>query len=371
LADVVTELCDALSWRTQAFGERVARRAVEIVANDLPAVIDLVAEKTGARARADAVLVQLHALPAQSYVRILVAPETSRRLYAAHKDPSPTFFDLVDSWCLAERLRLGDSIRLEEITWTALGDAWWTPGDAPRAHQAIRLVDRIVADFDSPWTYRSASSVPDPREDWQEGAPFTVDERGSLSNAFSVALHRVGAASLEAQALIINLTRSLVVLSRIDPGRPFSSQSQRAVPGRTTLIFHRSFARDARLERNIAVIADALIHEAIHSGIYWLEIDEPLFFGDGPNGSLRLCSPWTGRALPPQTFVHACFVWAGLKQFWSRPATSLIFGEAETEHHLTRATADPAAIRATLEPIWNELNPTIRCALENTSTGLG
>jgi len=98
LADLVTEIGDALRWRSQAFGERIARRAVEIIATDLPATIDLVAARTGARASADAVLAALDALPAESYLRRLIPLDTSRPLSVAGKDPSAAFCGLLTSW---------------------------------------------------------------------------------------------------------------------------------------------------------------------------------------------------------------------------------------------------------------------------------
>ena len=365
MADEVDELDDALSWRNAAFSQRIVRRAVEIMAGDFPSVIDLVGRATGSVDRAHALLNSLADLPSESYLRILLAPETSRRTYAAHKHPSPTFLLLFESWCTAEELRLGRDKMIAEPVWTALGDACWSPGGRRLTLEAARVSDKIVADFDSPWRYRSAASVADPLEDWREGPPFEPTMRSWLVSALERSINRIAGTSLDAHLLLLNVTRSIVLVSRTDPLRPFSSQSQRAVPGRTMLVFDSSLPHtEPPGDLGTARLADALIHEAIHSALDWWEIDVPLFPGDEPDATLRICSPWTGKQLPAQTFIHACFVWAGLRRFWSRPAAPLMFGAVASEHHRARACATVRDVKTALVPIWNNINPTIQnCSL--------
>jgi hypothetical protein len=367
LADAVAELDDALCWRTSAFSARIARRSIEIMANDLPAVVELVGRELGVPDRAASVLAALKELPTQSAMRILVAPETSRRVYMARKHPSHAFLSIVESWCLAERLRIGHATDPSETVWTALGDTCWTPGESPRVQEAFLVAGRIVADFDSPWRYRTAPSVADQLEDWTEGPPLELDERSRLTSALERSLQRIAGVSLDAASLILDITRSIVLVSRTDPNRPFSSQSQRTVPGRILLAFHSPLAfGEENPAFELARLADALLHEAIHSAIYWWEIDEPLFVREGLFAQVCLRSPWTGRLLPAQTFVHACFVWAGLRRFWSRAAAGVMFGEPVSEHYRDRARADAGAVRAALACVWNDISPTIQRALETT-----
>jgi len=64
-------------------------------------------------------------------------------------------------------------------------------------------------------------------------------------------------------------------------------------------------------------IADALIHEAIHALIYKIELTDSLYLDDSlEHESFTAVSPWSGRTLPLHSFVHACFVWFGLWNFW-------------------------------------------------------
>lgn len=68
------------------------------------------------------------------------------------------------------------------------------------------------------------------------------------------------------------------------------------------------------------IVADHLIHEAIHSGLYQLELEFPFYSDQAAADQIRLASPWTGRQLLLHSFIHACFVWFGLWSFWRRCA---------------------------------------------------
>src|SRR5262249_51245658 len=67
-------------------------------------------------------------------------------------------------------------------------------------------------------------------------------------------------------------------------------------------------------------LADALVHESIHSFLFMLEeiVGE---FVSAPSEleDIRIRSPWTGSELRLDSYVHACLVWYGLYWLWSRP----------------------------------------------------
>jgi hypothetical protein len=67
---------------------------------------------------------------------------------------------------------------------------------------------------------------------------------------------------------------------------------------------------------NVPSVADAVLHEAIHSVIYKLELLHELYEDDDTAHRLTVVSPWSGRSLKLHSFVHACFVWFGLYNFW-------------------------------------------------------
>jgi hypothetical protein len=78
-------------------------------------------------------------------------------------------------------------------------------------------------------------------------------------------------------------------------------------------------------------LADALVHEAIHSALYFFEATKHPLLTCQPPAHLRLQSPWTGRQLSLDSYVHACFVWFGLAHLWKQMMSSTDeLGEAAT-----------------------------------------
>jgi HEXXH motif-containing protein len=61
-------------------------------------------------------------------------------------------------------------------------------------------------------------------------------------------------------------------------------------------------------------LANALVHEAIHSLLYMVELMEPFYVFE--DRAFEVASPWTGNLLSLRSYVHACFVWFGLWNFW-------------------------------------------------------
>jgi hypothetical protein len=69
----------------------------------------------------------------------------------------------------------------------------------------------------------------------------------------------------------------------------------------------------------VEALADAIVHEAVHTAIYlWEHRYEPLIHKD--DSSTLIPSPWTGNPLSKDNLIQAIFVWAGLLRFWSLPA---------------------------------------------------
>ena len=80
---------------------------------------------------------------------------------------------------------------------------------------------------------------------------------------------------------------------------------------------------------NEKVLADAIVHEAIHGIIYRFEsFGERLLRGDKA-GCLQVSSPWTGAHLNVESFAQACFVWFGLYHFWKSASRGESCGFAE------------------------------------------
>ena len=86
-------------------------------------------------------------------------------------------------------------------------------------------------------------------------------------------------------------------------------------------------------------IADSLVHEAIHSFIYVVEEEQPFIPDRAAAETVKLISPWSGRALELHAFLHACFVWFGMWQFWRRALGSGVFPEARARRWMARSRA--------------------------------
>jgi len=69
---------------------------------------------------------------------------------------------------------------------------------------------------------------------------------------------------------------------------------------------------------NVAKLSNAIVHEAIHSLIYKLELQHALYSDNDAPEKCTAVSPWSGRTLKLHSFVHACFVWFGLWCFWNK-----------------------------------------------------
>ena len=78
-------------------------------------------------------------------------------------------------------------------------------------------------------------------------------------------------------------------------------------------------------------------------------------------------SPWTGRALPVCTLLHACFVWYGLFFFWGQVMCSSHAPAEEARRGIARASAGFMK-----GPILDQLGPErIGCIRQEVPSGPG
>jgi HEXXH motif-containing protein len=148
-----------------------------------------------------------------------------------------------------------------------------------------------------------------------------IDQLGQAQRGIAVVSGGIGAFT----------TQFIKVLVLQQDGEPsYSAYSTQQYPGRAVM-------RNPQLV-DVALIAESIVHEAIHSLLYMLIQSYPWgiedsSFEDGP----KVTSPWTGRILPLSTFLHACFVWYGLLHFWSRALTTAAFPALRIRGRLSRA----------------------------------
>ncbi|WP_211949740.1 aKG-HExxH-type peptide beta-hydroxylase [Cupriavidus yeoncheonensis] len=100
------------------------------------------------------------------------------------------------------------------------------------------------------------------------------------------------------------------IVLRTDRLHPFAmrSASSAAALGRTVIVNAQC--------GNVASLAEALVHEAIHTAVSIVELNCPLLSDPTAGEKAIIKSPWTGSELPLHAFLHACMVWFGLLNFW-------------------------------------------------------
>jgi hypothetical protein len=274
----------------------------------------------------------LHELTSResSFERILLAPAVTAivsRDFAGQTDAN------LDAWvCLVGALEaecaVHSSVPAQRDLWTVLGDIYLPKGS-------------VGEDYREHW-----DSGPDWRSDRPYAAPIVMtgtvidafspaalgwlpdipsgDQKFS-SSAYDSAVRKVRAACDEIATVSNSVFHTLASLIRVIVMRcdtrlnEFRAASSPIGIGRVVL-------RNPHLaQATVPEIMDGLVHEAIHGLLDSIELDNPLvvteFAGE------QTASPWTGRILDVRTYLHACFVWYGLWNFWSLAARLVTGGE--------------------------------------------
>ena len=128
------------------------------------------------------------------------------------------------------------------------------------------------------------------------------------------------------------------------------SSSSSAFPGRIVLI------NPHLPQLDLSQLTDKLVHEAIHSLLYAVEVEHPLVRDRALADGVYVVSPWTGTTLGFYSYLHACFVWYALWCFWSQAAVASVFPDADVDGHVRRArvgfTRGPLGARV---PDWSRI----------------
>lgn len=224
--------------------------------------------------------------------------------------------------------RLHAKQQLRPGQWTALGDQG-THIDGT-ARWAKLLPSAIVIDGISPnatrplqeSTFREASLGP---------ATLLSDaERHHAEILVSKSIHAIQKICPAAYALVCASVKTIVLRKSSKFGPMFTSSSSRLFVGRVLLV--NAHVRGLSL----AKLCGALIHEAIHSFLYRLELVRPLVRMSEEGARTVLISPWTGGRINLHTFVHACYIYYALYNF---------FGKLSAATHLTGAGTQLTYVR--------------------------
>jgi hypothetical protein len=278
-------------------------------------------------AQAAEVEATVEALDPAAGERLLEAPETTFRLWWSENPAEVGSF--IVRGAAAERACAGRQPAAEGPLWTARGDfAMLTDGRVVRAPVISGLP---TLDFGSPAGCAldltgERYTIAEPR------TPLDERERGIVVDRLRNLADQMPAASACVARFVERFTKALIL--QPDPGEPFSSGSNGQFVGRSAIGNPQLPTVDA------AVLADALLHEAIHSFLYMQELSrswvlDPALYDAVP----RVTSPWTQRRLPLRPFLQACFVWYGLLNFWARAHAAGAFDETRRLQLLERAAA--------------------------------
>jgi hypothetical protein len=301
---LIPKMPDVLTWRENADELVDVHRAyVELVSDAFSALLVRLHDRRPPMA---ATLEQAVVTASDgAFERVLTAPETTFRLLWLDSGADRG----VATWMIrafeAEAALAGAQITAGDPVWTALGDACiGTDGCVRRQPQVPGL---MALDFESPLARAVDLGSPGSKV----RPPLTQDEIRTVIARLEASRDGISASSPDLLAFVAGFTKVLVV--QRDPADPETFSS-----GSTGQYVGRSFIANPHLDKvDIVGMAEALVHEAIHSLLYMQErrrawVSDPELRQPVP----RVVSPWSGVRLAVRPYLQACFVWYGLLNFW-------------------------------------------------------
>jgi hypothetical protein len=287
--------------------------------------------------------------------RVMLAPQTAYYLFAARPltHASATVADYLTSSFTVEHANAGGRTSVLETTWSALGDCALEPSGAMKTPTKAP----VPLDTGSPYAIGGDLGA-------QYESPLTCldsDETALAAYRFNVAAEKISITSLTAYELVTTFIKVLA-LRTAKPEKMYSHGSDQQHPGRAVITNWQ--------ELDTAKTAEALVHEAIHALLYTTLEVVPWGFSSATtiDDTAKVVSPWSGAVLSPSAFVHACFVWFGLLNFWCLALEAESFDTAPVRRCLTRAAV--GFLRGPLldhlpKTVSEAVIPTVRQAIDN------
>lgn len=343
--DTPGELGELFAWRAES--PVIAARRIELLASvggELSAALGDLGPRFGCQARAARARAALDALDDATLLRILGAPEACRAAAHYHAAPTAALLDELEGWFAVEAALADPAAALPAPGWSALGDRRLPghgPGSGPerdaddawgvRGALTAATCHGIVLDFDSPAARRTPPSSEHRAIRMEAPVAMAAADRRSAIDKLARALAALAAACPPAYQLVTTLTR--VIMPRQDGVHPgfYTSGSIRTTIGRTAL------NNPHHPGVTVAQLVSSLVHEAIHAYLYIEERSQPLVTDWDRAFDATAASPWTGTQLALPTYLHACFVWHGLRALWRVPAMIDHFGEPAARVERTKA----------------------------------
>ncbi|MGH6985636.1 MAG: hypothetical protein ACRED9_02195 [Caulobacteraceae bacterium] len=310
------KIVDLLEWRRISETPTAWRHRYEA---HVGLLLEDLASRDEAAAAIQAGLALIGAPRRRAFLR---APLVASRLLAVRLgesfDPGPIAASLMAELTLAGKTEPGPS-----SGWTALGDRF-VDSAAPRRGERLAGTS-VRVDLAGPTEFRTAAAVlrRTSAAEWRAARP-------KLSEAIRAMRAVAAAFALWRESIDVLALRSSLEESR------FSSISL-AHNARVSLMVDVHETKCTR-----PVLVEALVHEAIHSFIFMREAMTGSLVSDA-RSVIEITSPWTGRRLFLSGFAHACFVWWGVLNFWTRSMASGNWSDAECRPQLERARKGFAA----------------------------
>ncbi len=270
------------------------------------------------------------------FVRVLTAPEVTRRLLAPQLYSPTEVAAFLMAALRVEAARAGDKMSFAEPCWSAIGDMVCNPDGT--IVQFPQIEGFMPLDFGSPFAIHVDLSGQNDRNP-DPNPPFNRFETEFLTNT----LREAQASLRKTNSTILEFSSRfnvVLILQKDTVDAPFSSGSTRQYVGRSCL----GNPQIASVED----IANGIVHEGIHGLLYMEEVQEEWVSDPELRDSTRrVVSPWTGTHLALRPFLQACFVWYGLAQFWSQAMANNGFGETRE----ARAWFEQALVGFTKGPL--------------------
>ncbi|HKR52607.1 MAG TPA: HEXXH motif-containing putative peptide modification protein [Pseudonocardiaceae bacterium] len=260
------------------------------------------------------------ALPTHALDRLITAPDSAWRLVYGREKDLLFFVESVQ----AEHYRTGGAGSIRRGVWTALGDHYYPAGylkpDNPLHYSSLAwndesyfrapcLTNGIVVDYTSSHAERFLRLAKLPLGSIQPLALSKIIRKLEGARAL------VELVSEHAYELISSHTQSILVWNDTSRNSEHFSLSNPRWPGRI------GFSNVEYDHTDTVALADSMIHESIHAFFHRIEEVSPFLNPDGADLGVTVSSPWTGRILHIHSFLHACYVWFALWQFWLRASS--------------------------------------------------
>lgn len=182
--------------------------------------------------------------------------------------------------------------------------------------------------------------------------PISDDEQHDIFTLLGRSHALIEEGAPQARQFLEDFARVIVARnSAADPG--FHSAGARLTAGRMVMT-NPLFARDKP-----ELVTDGLVHESIHCAIDHCEFVRPILAVVQTDATI--VSPWTGKMLDLNTFIHASFVWYGLVNFWTLATERTSSPTAGASEMLATAQRGFSVSRPgeLIAPFENLLNPDV------------